>query len=193
MGRYTDIRRGVELNAALTKLRAYEDLTRAQKQAAYKAQRGTSVKVKPNKVKGFVESFNLAGRIYLPVRLLSDTQSGNTDITTLVREAAATTGRTIAVGFTVPQGGVLLDGLTGFKAARFGVVKRGAAVADNESRVTDIQYARYDNKSTSSPFGSQQAGNEAYATAVSEIKDIANVKTFLASEGNRIYFAPEII
>ncbi|MTJ50905.1 hypothetical protein [Dolichospermum sp. UHCC 0259] len=193
MGRYTDIRRGVELNAALTKLRAYEDLSTDAKQAAYKAQRGNSVKVKPNKTKGFVESFNLTGRIYLPVRLLSETQTTNGTLISLVRTASATTGRTVDVGFTVPAGGVVLDGLTGFKAARFGAVQRGAAVADNKSRLTDIEYSRYDNKSVSSPFGSEQAGSETYPTAVAAIRALAAVETFVGTTGNRIYFTPEII
>jgi hypothetical protein len=194
MGRYSDIKRGAELNKALIKLRAHEDLETSDKQAAYKAQRGTSVKVKPSKVKGYIESFRLAGRIYLPVKLLNnEKQTANATLISLVRVAAATTGRTLAADFTVPTGGTKLDGLTGFKAARFGAIERGAAVTDNKSRVTGIEYKRYDNKSVSSPFGSQSAGGELYDTAVSEIKDLEAVKTFLETEGNRIYFTPEIL
>ncbi len=52
MGRYGDIRRGKELNEALTKLRAWEDLSTEAKQTLYTSQRGSSVKVKANRVKG---------------------------------------------------------------------------------------------------------------------------------------------
>jgi hypothetical protein len=107
IGRYHDIRRGKELNEALTKLRAWEDKSRAEKQALYKAQRGSSVRVNAKRVKGYVESFGLAGRIYLPVKLLSGTQTANSTLIGIVRDAAATTGRTIAVGFTLPTGGIL--------------------------------------------------------------------------------------
>ncbi len=193
MGRYSDIRRGVELNAALTKLRAYEDLSRDAKQAAYKAQRGNSIKVKPRKIKGFVESFRLNGRVYLPVRLLGPTQTSNSDIISLVRTATATNGRTLQTDFELPVGGVRLEGLTGFKPARFGVVERGATVTDNKSRLTSIEYRRYDNKSVSSPFGSRETGTEIYDTAVEAIKELAAVKTFLGVDGNRMYFTPEIL
>ncbi|MBD2416090.1 hypothetical protein FACHB389_35535 [Nostoc calcicola FACHB-389] len=193
MGRYGDIRRGKELNEALTKLRAWEDKSRAEKQALYKAQRGSSVRVNAKRVKGYVESFGLAGRIYLPVKLLSGTQTANSTLIGIVRDAAATTGRTVAVGFTLPTGGVLLDGLSGYRPARLSLTDRGAPVTDNKSRITDDEYKRYDNKTVSSPFGSQQAGNELYATAVTEISDIQAIKTFLGTEGNRIAFTPEVL
>jgi hypothetical protein len=193
MGKYSDIRRGKELNEALTKLRTWEDLSRDAKQALYKGQRGTSVKVNPNRIKGYVESFGLAGRIYLPVKLLSATQTTNATLIGVVRDAAATTGRTVQVGFTLPTGGVLLDGLSGYRPARLSLTDRGAEVTDNKSRVTNIEYKRYDNKTVSSPFGSQQAGNELYQTAVTEISDINAIKTFLQSPGNRIAFTPEVL
>jgi hypothetical protein len=195
MGKYSDIRRGKELNEALTKLRAWEDLSREAKQTLYKGQRGSSVKVNANRVKGYVESFGLSGRIYLPVKLLaaSTAQPTNGTLIGIARDAAATTGRTIAVGFTLPTNGVLLDGLTGYRPARLSLTDRGAAVVDNKSRVTTFEYKRYDNKSVSSPFGSQQAGNELYQTAVTEISDIAAIKTFLTTAGNRVAFTPEVL
>ena len=195
MAKYRDIRRGAELNKALTKLRAHEDLERVDKQAKYKAQRGSSVKVKPRRIKGYVESFRLTGRVYLPVRLLGPTQTSNSDIISLVRTSTEANGRTLAVDFTPPAGGSQLDGLSGFKPARFGVIERGAPVADNKSRITDVEYSRYDNKSVSGPFGSANTGNELYDTAVSGINDLAAVKAFLAipTGGNRIYFTPEIL
>ena len=192
MGRYSDIRRGAELNAALIKLRAYEDLTRDQKQAAYKAQRGTSVKVNANRVKGYVEAFGLTGRIYLPVRLLDDNQQSNGVLISMVRTAAADSSRTHAVGFTVPSGGVLLDGLSGYRPAKVSATARGAAVADNKSRVTDIEYKRYDNKSVASPFGAG-TDTETYAAAVADIKAQSALETFLGTAGNRISFTPEIL
>jgi hypothetical protein len=194
MARFSDIRRGAELNKALIKLRAYEDLETPQKQAAYKAQRGSSVKVKAKRVKGYIESFRLAGRIYLPTKILGPTQTSNVDIISLVRTSTSTNGRTLASDFELPSGGTKLDGLSGFKPARFGVIERGARVADNKSRVTDTEYSRYDNKSVSCPFGSASTGNELYDTAVDAIQNLAAVKTFLtATEGNRIYFTPEIL
>jgi hypothetical protein len=194
MPRYGDIRRGAELNKSLIKLRTYEDLERQQKQAAYKAQRGSSVRVKPRRIKGYIESFRLTGRVYLPVKLLGPTQTSNSDIISLVRTSTATNGRTLAVDFALPSGGSKLDGLSGFKPAKFGVIERGARVADNKSRVTGDEYSRYDNKSVSSPFGSVEAGSELYDTAVNAIQNLAAVKTFLAAtEGNRIYFMPEIL
>jgi len=194
MARFSDIRRGAELNKALIKLRAYEDLERPQKQAAYKAQRGSSVKVKPRRIKGYIESFRLTGRTYLPVKLLSSTQTSNSDIISLVRTSTGN-GRTLASDFTMPSGATKLDGLSGFKPARFGVIERGAAVADNKSRVTGDEYSRYDNKSVSSPFGSNDPGSEPYDTAVAAIRDLANVTAFLNAPagGNRIYFTPEIL
>ncbi|MBO1058987.1 MAG: hypothetical protein HEQ27_21770 [Dolichospermum sp. JUN01] len=194
MGRYSDIRRGVELNKALIKLRAYEDLERPQKQAAYKAQRGSSVRVKPKRIKGYIESFRLTGRVYLPARLLGPTQSSNSDIISLVRTSIEANGRSLASDFTLPSGGTQLDGLSGFKPARFGVIERGARVSDNKSRVTNFEYSRYDNKSVSSAFGSAGTGSEPYDTAVDAIRKLAAVKEFLAAtEGNRIYFTPEIL
>lgn len=194
MGRYSDIRRGAELNAALVRLRAYEDLTRDQKQASYKAQRGTSIKVNPIRVKGYVEAFGLTGRIYLPVKLLAETgQTTNATLIGIVRDAVQTDGRTHALGFEVPAGGLTLDGLKGFKPAKVSLTDRGAEVTDNKSRITDIQYKRYDNKSVSSPFGSKSTGSELYQDAVAAISDIAAVKNFLTSPGNRIAFTPEVL
>jgi hypothetical protein len=88
-----------------------------------------------------------------------------------------------------------LDGLSGFKPARFGVIERGARVADNKSLVTDVEYSRYDDKSVSGPFGSSDAGSESYDTAIDVIQKLAAVKAFLAipTGGNRIYFTPEIL
>jgi hypothetical protein len=195
MAKYRDIRRGAELNKALTKLRTYEDLEKVEKQAKYKAQRGSSVKVKPKRIKGYVESFRLTGRVYLPVKLLAQTQTSNSDIISLVRTSTAANGRTSATDFTIPSGGTQLDGLSGFKPARFGVIERGARVADNKSRVTDVEYSRYDDKSVSGPFGSSDAGSESYDTAIDVIQKLAAVKAFLAipTGGNRIYFTPEIL
>ena len=192
MGKYSDIRRGVELNAALTKLRAWEDLSRDAKQTLYKGQRGTSVKVKANRVKGYVESFGLVGRIYLPVKLLSSTQSANAPLISTVRTAAADSSRTHAVDFTVPTGGVLLDGLKGYRPAKISLTERGNPVTDNKSRVTDIEYARYDNKSVSSPFGAG-TDTETYTAAVSDLKGLAAIETFLQTAGNRVSFTPEIL
>lgn len=194
MGKYSDIRRGKELNEALTKLRAWEDKPRDQKQALYKSQRGNSVRVNAKRVKGYVESFGLAGRVYLPVRLLSTTQTTNAPLITAVRTAAAADNRTRAVGFTLPTGGVLLDGLNGYHPAKISLTERGAVVTDNKSRITEVEYKRYDSKTVSSPFGAEgTAGTETYQTAVNAIKDIANVTTFLQNEGNRIAFTPEIL
>lgn len=193
MGRYSDIRRGKELAVALEKLRAYEDLTRPQKQAAYKAQRGSSVKLKASRVKGYVESFRLAGRIFLPVKLLSNTQTTNASLIGIARTAAAAEDRNHAVGFTVPSGGITLDGMEGFIPARLSLTDRGDEVSDNKSRMTDIEYKRYDNKTVSSPFGSKTGGSEAYDQAVTDIRDQPAIATFLQSEGNRIAFTPEIL
>jgi hypothetical protein len=193
MGKYSDIRRGKELNEALTKLRAWEDLSTDAKQTLYKGQRGSSVRVKPNRVKGYVESFELVGRIFLPVKILSATQTTNATLIGIVRTAVAADGRTRADGFTVPAGGVALDGMTGFKPAKLSLTDRGAEVADNKSRVTNTEYKRYDNKSVSSPFGQQTDGIETYAQAKSIIADQAPIKTFLQSEGNRVSFTPEVL
>lgn len=193
MGRYSDIRRGVELNAALTKLRAWEDLSRDAKQTLFKGQRGNSVKLKANRVKGYVESFQLVGRIFLPTKILSPTQSANGSLIGIVRTAVAAENRTRANGFEAPTGGVLLDGLKGYKPAKLSITDRGAPVADNKSRITNIEYKRYDNKSVSSPFGASTAGSETYAQAVSEIGDQTAIKTFLQTEGNRVSFSPEIL
>lgn len=195
MGRYGDIRRAKELTDALTKLREWEDKTVKEKRAAYKAQRGTSVRVKVIRTKGYVESFELVGRIYLPTKVLSDTQTGSNQATlaNMVREAVQTDGRTLAVGFELPTGGVLLDGLSGFRPARLSLTERGEEVSDNASRITELEYKRYDNKSVSSPFGSKNTGGETYAAAVAAISDIQAIKTFLLQEGNRVTFTPEII
>lgn len=195
MGRYGDIRRAKELTEALTKLRAWEDKTIQEKRTLYKAQRGSSVRVKVNRVKGYVESFQLVGRIYLPAKLLSDTQTGSNaaSLANIVREAVQTDGRTLAVGFTLPVGGLLLDNLTGYRPARLSLTDRGAEVADSKSRITDLEYKRYDNKNVSSPFGSKNTGGETYAEAVIAINDIAAIKAFAQQEGNRVAFIPEVI
>ncbi|WP_414576941.1 hypothetical protein [Anabaena sp. CCY 9402-a] len=192
MGKYSDIRRGVELNAALTKLRAWEDLSRDAKQTLYKGQRGSSVKVNANRVKGYVESFGLVGRIYLPVKLLSGTQTANGTLIGIVRTAAASSTRTHDVGFTVPTGGVLLDGLKGYRPAKLSLTDRGAEVADNKSRVTDIEYKRYDTKTVSSPFGAG-TDSETYTAAVADIKALSAIESFLQTAGNRIAFTPELL
>lgn len=193
MGKYSDIRRGAELNDALTKLRAWENLSRDAKQTLYKGQRGTSVKVNPNRVLGYVESFGLAGRIFLPVRLLSATQTANSTLIGIARDAAAASSRIRAADFEVPASGVKLDGLKGYVPAKVSFTDRGAEVADNKSRITNVEYKRYDNKSVSSPFGSSSAGGETYSTAVTEIRNLTAVKTFVATAGNRIAFTPEIL
>lgn len=193
MGRYGDIRRGKELNEALTKLRAWEDLSTDAKQALYKSQRGSSVRVSANRVKGYVESFELVGRIFLPVKLLSATQTTNGTLIGIVRTATGADGRNRADGFTVPTGGVTLDGMKGFRPAKLSLTDRGAVVADNKSRVTNIDYKRYDNKSVSSPFGAQTDGTETYAQAKSLIADQQPIKTFAATEGNRVSFTPEVL
>jgi hypothetical protein len=193
MGRYGDIRRGKELNEALIKLRAWEDLSTDAKQTLYKSQRGSSIKVKAKRVKGYVESFELVGRIFLPVKLLSETQTTNGTLIGIVRTATVANSRTRANGFTVPTGGVVLDGMKGFKTAKLSLTDRGAEVADSKSRVTNIEYKRYDNKSVSSPFGAEADGTETYAQAVSAIGDQQPIKTFLATEGNCVSFTPEVL
>ncbi|WP_339375866.1 hypothetical protein [Calothrix sp. NIES-2098] len=199
MGKYSDIRRGVELNAALTKLRAWEDLSRDAKQSLYAGQKtATGTKVNLKTVKGYVESFTFNGRVFLPVRLIDDAgQTSNgvmtTSIISTLRTAVAADDRTRAANFTVPTGGVKMDGLKGFKPAKASLVIRGAAVADNKSRVTDIQYKRYANKSISSPFGQSTDGSETYATAVTAIAATAALVTLLETEGNRLSFTPEIV
>jgi hypothetical protein len=195
MTRYGDIRRAKELTDALTKLREWEDKTIKEKRALYKSQRGSSVRVKVIRTKGYIESFELQGRIYLPVKLLSDTQTGSnqTTLANTVREAVQTDTRTHPAGFTLPTGGLLLDNLKGYSPARLSLTDRGAEVADSKSRITDLEYKRYDNKSVSSPFGSKAAGSEPYADAVAGISDIAAIKTFLQQEGNRVAFVPEVI
>lgn len=193
MGKYSDIRRGKELNEALTKLRAWEDLSRDAKQTLYKGQRGSSVKVTANRVKGYVESFGLVGRIFLPVRLLSSSQTQQTSLISTVRTAAATSSRTREAGFTVPSGGVLLDGLKGYRPAKLSLTDRGSEVTDNKSRITNIEYKRYDNKTVSSPFGAEADGTETYTEAVTAIKGLSAIETFLQSAGNRIAFTPEIL
>jgi hypothetical protein len=82
--------------------------------------------------------------------------------------------------------------MKGFKTAKLSLTDRGAEVADNKSRVTDIEYKRYDNKSVSSPFGAQTDGTETYAQAVSAIGNQTAIKTFLTTEGNRVSFTPEV-
>ncbi len=193
MGKYSDVRRGKELNEALTKLRAWEDKSREDKQTLYKSQRGSSVRVNANRVKGYVESFELVGRLFLPVRLLSGTQTTNSTLIGIVRAATAADGRTHDAGFTPPTGGVTLDGMNGYQPAKLSLTDRGAVVADNKSRVTNIEYKRYDNKSVSSPFGASTAGTETYAQAKSAIADQTAIKTFLETEGNRVAFTPEIL
>lgn len=193
MGKYSDIRRGKELNEALTKLRAWEDLSRDAKQTLYKGQRGSSVKVTANRVKGYVESFGLVGRIFLPVRLLSSSQTQQASLISTVRTAAATSSRTREAGFTVPSGGVLLDGLKGYRPAKLSLTDRGSEVTDNKSRITNIEYKRYDNKTVSSPFGAEADGTETYTEAVTAIKGLSAIETFLQSAGNRIAFTPEIL
>ncbi|MDZ8240150.1 MAG: hypothetical protein RMZ69_23875 [Nostoc sp. ChiQUE01a] len=192
MGKYSDIRRGVELNAALTKLRAWEDLSRDAKQTLYKGQRGSSVKVAANRVKGYVESFQLVGRIFLPVKLLSGTQTANGTLIGIVRTATAANDRTKAVDFTPPTNAALLDGLKGYKPAKLSLTDRGAPVTDSKSRITDIEYKRYDNKSVSSPFGAS-TDTETYAQAVAVIKAQAPIEAFLQTAGNRVSFTPEIL
>ncbi|MBD2204939.1 hypothetical protein H6G33_04230 [Calothrix sp. FACHB-1219] len=193
MGKYSDIRRGRELNEALTKLRAWEDLSKDAKQTLYKGQRGTSVRVDANRVAGYVESFGLSGRIYLPVKLLSSTQTANASLISTVRNAADDTGRTLAANFTLPTGGTKLDGLTGYKPAKISLTQRGAAVSDNKSRITNIEYKRYDNKSVASPFGSKNTGGETYLDAVAAIRAQSAIATFLNDKGNRISFTPEVV
>jgi hypothetical protein len=193
MGKYSDIRRGKELNEALTKLRAWEDLSRDAKQTLYKGQRGSSTKVNANRVKGYVESFGLVGRIFLPVRLLSGTQTQQATLIGVVRTAAATSSRTREAGFTVPSGGVLLDGLKGYRPAKLSLTDRGSEVTDNKSRITNIEYKRYDNKTVSSPFGAEADGTETYTEAVTAIKGLTAIEEFLQSTGNRIAFTPEIL
>ncbi|BAY22371.1 hypothetical protein NIES2100_21340 [Calothrix sp. NIES-2100] len=195
MGKYSDIRRGVELNAALTKLRAWEDLSRTAKQTLYKAQRSNATRVKPNRVKGYVESFGLVGRIFLPVKLLSGTQSTDTTLIGIVRTAVSTSSRTRDNGFTAPTGSVLLDGLNGYKAAKLSLTDRGSEITGEQakSRITDTAYKRYATKSVSSPFGAEADGTETYAEAVAAISDQQPIKTFLASEGNRVSFTPEVL
>ncbi|MCM0590161.1 MAG: hypothetical protein HEQ19_13985 [Gloeotrichia echinulata CP02] len=199
MGRYGDIRRGKELNEALAKLRAYEDKPKDQKQAAYKQQRGNSIKVSAIKEAGYVESFGLAGRIFLPVRILADNQSGSTgnaqDLITLCRNSAASDSRTRKKSEALPSGSTPLDGLKGYRPARLILVEKGSLNPDNKSRITGIQYTRYFTKSVSSPFGAKSE-TEKYQEAVSDIRELSGIKSFLTgsdSQGNRISFIPEIL
>ncbi|MDJ0737885.1 MAG: hypothetical protein QNJ47_28140 [Nostocaceae cyanobacterium] len=195
MGRYSDIRRGEELKKSLDELRKWEDLSRAEKQALYKAQRGNAVKLKPVYSKGYVESFTFNQRTYLPVRLLADEgQTLEANLIATVRTAAAADGRTLAPTFTTPSGAVLLDGISGFKPARLSITQRGNEITDkNTSRVTKSQYKRYSNRSVSSPFGSNSAGSESYEDAVKAIKAQTAIVKFAKETGNRVSFTPEIV
>lgn len=194
MGKYSDIRRAKELTDALTKLRAWEDKTLTEKRTLYKSQRGSSKRVEAKRVGGYVEAFGLVGRVFLPVRLLAAIgQESETALVGIVEKAVKVKNRAYNLGEALPAGSVLLDGFKGFKAAKLSLTKRGSVVTDNKSRITTLEYKRYDNKSVSSPFGSETAGSESYADAVKDIRKIDAIENFLKTEGNRIAFTPEML
>lgn len=190
MARYSDIQRAQELNDALTKLRVWQDKTRAQKKADYKSvAKDAAQRSKAERMTGYILPFQLDSvDLFYEARILATTQTGvgNATATTL-RSALNNRNKETVTGATNKT----VRAPRGFDFAKVTLSERTQTVtAESPSRITGVPYKRHRYNNVTSPFGRLNAA-ESFKEAATAIKAIAALKTFAATAGNRVGITPE--
>ncbi|MBN3957507.1 hypothetical protein [Nostoc sp. NMS8] len=169
---YKDISRGVRLAADHAKYITWLEKDTAARQAAYATVTTAANKVKTDRVLGAIIPFSSSGTnlVYLPARLIADTQGGRGNI-------LATTLRGVLAEFTFTQANLnalttpnIIEG-TKFKPAKLTVIQRVTTATTKEaSRITGRLYYRHENDSVTGSFGKKVAA-DTYDSVITAIKD----------------------
>lgn len=194
---YKDISRGVRLAADHAKYLIWLQKDTEARQAAYAAITTPANKVKTSRVPGYIVPFDQNGTalVYLPARLISDTQTGRgstlaTTLNGVVKPFTFTVAEVKAL--TTPD---VLDNVKQFKFAKVTVIQRVTTATTKESsRITGRKYYRHENDSVTASFGKKVAA-DTYDSVVTAIKATpAFSGLFLGSENavaSKYRFVPE--
>lgn len=192
---YKDISRGVRLAADHAKYMAWLNKDTAARQSAYAAITTPANKVKTERVRGYLIPFtSTGGLVYLPARLIADTQTGRggTLATSLKAVLSAFTFTEAEVGaLSSPN---VLEGVK-FKPAKLTIIQRVTTSTTKEaSRITGRMYYRHENDSVTGVFGKKVATDTQDIT-IAAIKETAGFKAFFTGSANAIAskyrFVPE--
>lgn len=188
MARYSDIKRGADLNDQFIKYRDWLDDTAAARSTAYQANKSKTQDAEWERELCFVLPYQSTGEVmYLESKRLAPTQASAT-----LSKDSANLVISVVADFTL---GELAAGkesirLPGFRFARFIATERSGTPVERTSRISGKKYKQYQTISASGPFGRTTAANTLGAfRAITQGK--ANVKTFVGKLGNRISIIPE--
>lgn len=182
------------LKSKYEQFKLWEDQTPAQRQASYASKTIESERANHARIKGYVSPFNTPNtdRVYLETKILSGTQSG-------AGSAVANTLRTLLGAYTLtgaeftalPGTKIVLLGRR-YRFAKMTITSVSTTTTSQSSRITGTTYKKPAVDSATSPFG-QKTASQTYDAAVTEIKAITALATFLAANNgkNRARFSPE--
>lgn len=188
MSRYSDIKRGADLNDQFIKYKDWLDDSAAARSASYAANKAKTQDAEWERELCFVLPYQSTGEVmYLESKRLAPTQSSVT-----FSKDSANLVIAVVSDFTL---GELATGkesirLPGFKFARFIATERSGTPVERTSRISGKKYKQYQTISASGPFGRTTAANTLGAfRAITYGK--ASVKTFMAKPGHRVSIIPE--
>lgn len=197
MARYSDIRKGAELNDALIKFRAWDAQTADAKRADY-----VTAKAKPDAAKwpredGAVIPFNSTNLLLLfECKILSVAGlAGGAPVAATDRARDAAVALSADYNLTSSQAGAVTGAsrirVPNYKLAKIICTDReGVGTPGKLSRITNRPYRQYVTFSASSPIGQKTAGTN-FGVAVNAIKGDAEYTAFMSQEGSRISIIPE--
>jgi hypothetical protein len=183
---FRDINRGPELKIAYDNLRQYEQKSREEKVAAYKAATKNTNKAKHARMPIYILPFDAKVGQFLETRGLSATQDGLGGTTavmvrTLVVDQFKTALAATEASLKVPK----------YKFARLIATERTAtATTDSPSRFTKNPYKHHTTVSASCPFGAS-AATQNYSEAVNLITAKTAFENFEKTPGNSLSFDPQ--
>lgn len=185
------------LQSRYTEYKKWEDMTPAQRQAAYATVAPSNQRARYNREQGFVSVFNSANatRVFLTGQILAASQSGTgAALGTIVRGIASDYTETQAEFGALAGNPIALPGRK-YPFARISlttVVPSTSETATNVSRITGARYRKPSVDTCTSIFG-QKTGAQTYNEAVAEIRGIAAFITHMNGNNgkNRSRFTPE--
>lgn len=188
MARYSDIKRGAELNDQFIKYKDWLDDTPAARKAAYAA-----IKAKPNDVVWdremcFILPFSSASTaVHLEAKRLNAAQASAT-----LSKDSAVLALDLAGDFTFDTLAAPAESvrIPGFKFARVIATERTGSNGEKISRISGKAYKQYQTVSASCPFG-RTASQLTLGTIRAVMFGKAAYKTFVGKPGNRVSIIPE--
>jgi hypothetical protein len=188
MARYSDIKRGAELNDQFVKYKDWLDDTAAAKKASYAAIRAKPVDVTWERENCFILPFSSASTtVYFEAKALTAAQTSAT-----LSKDAATLALDLSNDYSFdtlasPAESVKIPG---FRFARVIATERTGTNGEKISRISGKPYKQYQTVSASCPFG-RTSSQLTLGTIRAVMLGKAAYKTFVAKPGNRVSIIPE--